>query len=320
MENYISKSIAADQIREDFPFCCRYRPASPVLQESIAKRGVLTALVVTKDARPAIVSGHRRYQAARKAGIREIPVFEIQENFGGGDYFILAVLSNWNQNWPDLDRAWTLHRAKEKFHLAENDLTELILPALGLPAGKYILNQYQSVAGLDRSILDLMAEDKLPFRGSQILSRFSPEDQRQWSSVILPRAALTTNQLLKAGEWLCDLLKKERLTLSDFMGKYGLGEILYHPEADRRQKAKNLYEMIRHLRFPRLAEYEKKFQTLSKSLQGDFRELKLEAPESFEAQGFNLHARIRDGRALANILKVLERQKPSLNSLFDIML
>ena len=280
----------------------------------------MSPLIVTKDSRPAILSGHQRYHAACRAKVREIPVLQIQENLSEGDCFILAVLSNWNQNWQDLDRAWTIHKAKEKFHLAERDLTELILPALGLPAEKYILEQYQSAAGLDPSILDLMAEDKLPFRGSQILSRFSAQDQRAWSSLIVPHAAFTTNQLLKTGEWIGDLLKKERAGLSDFLGQYGLTAILQREETDRRQRAENFYTAVRLLRFPRLAEYEKKFHSLSKSLEKDSRELTLEAPESFEAQGFTLRAKIRDSQSLKNIMEVLERQKPSLNSLFDIML
>ncbi|MBI3314266.1 MAG: ParB N-terminal domain-containing protein [Candidatus Omnitrophica bacterium] len=320
MEKYVFKNLKLDQMRDDFPFRCRYRLADLALENSIAKRGVTHPLFVTGDARPVVLSGHRRYQAAQKAQIHKIPVFQIQEPLGPSDCFVFSVLSNWNQNWPDLDRAWTLHQAKEKFHLPERDLMELVLPALGLAAEGHILEQYESVACLDPSLLDWVAEDKLPFRGVQVLARFSGEDQKAFASLIVGEAALTTNQLLKVGQWLYDLLKKERLTLADFFAKYDLGRVLNRGEGDRRQKAERFYALLRHLRFPRLVEYEKKFHALSKSLEENSRELKLEAPESFEAQGFTLHARIANGQALKKVLAILEKEKPSLNSLFDLML
>ncbi|MBI3313264.1 MAG: hypothetical protein HYZ83_03435 [Candidatus Omnitrophica bacterium] len=320
MGKYLSKSLAIDQIREDFPFCCRYRPGNTFLENLIAKRGLLTPILVTHESNPAILSGHNRYQAARKAGIPEISVLQIQETLNPGDSFILAVLSNWNQNWPEIDRAWTLHQAKEKFHLPEREVMELILPALALPAEKYILEQYQDTARLDSSLLDLMVKNKLPFRGSQILARFSREDQKAFADLIASHAVLTSNQLLKLGEWLHDLLKKERLALSDFLGRRGLLEILKQEQTDSRQKAESLFAAVRYLRFPRLVEYEKKFQVFSQSLARESRDVKLEVPESFEAQGFTLHARIRNEKGLENVLEILEREKPSLNSLFDIML
>lgn len=321
MESYVFKVIKPSEIRGQFPYCCRYSVRDSALETSIAKRGILTPLVVSGGAQKTLVAGHRRLAAAKALGLSQIKIFEIREVLPAADLFAAAVLSNWNQQWSDLDRAWVIHQAIEDFRLSETEIVEGILPALGLASQKGIVEDYNQMASLAPELLALMAEGKLPFRGAQILTRFAEEDQKVFALRIAARAALTTNQLIKTGEWLFDLMKSSHSGLTEFLAKnISLASILDQAEWDRNRKTEVFYRALRAMRFPRLADREKKFESCLTDLRHDMGDLKVEAPAAFEEEGFTLRARIRNPETLDRVLNHLGRNRTLLNSLFDIML
>ena len=158
----------------------------------------------------------------------------------------------------------------------------------------------------------------MPCRGAHILSHFKSADQQEFADSIATQATLTTNELLKAGEWLYDLLKPSGAGLQAFLREKKLNEILQNPDWDRRQKAERFFKALRTLRFPRLTDYEKKFESAASEVGG--KDLKLEMLTSFEEEGFWVRAKMRDKKSVQNILNLLEDKKTLLNSLFDLML
>ncbi|MCM8775682.1 MAG: hypothetical protein NC930_04970, partial [Candidatus Omnitrophica bacterium] len=190
----------------------------------------------------------------------------------------------------------------------------------GLPAEKFVCEQYQDVLRLDESLIDLVADRKLPFRGAQALLKFQSGDQREFAHSVASRLTLTSNQLLQVAEWLLDLLKSTRQDLRTFLVKNQLLSILDDPQGDGRQRADRFLSAVYALRFPRLWGYKQKFKASSQEVLKNIEGLKLEAPEPFEQEGFVLQAQIRRRDDLDRILEMLARKKRSLNSLFDIML
>ncbi len=321
MENYVFKIISREQIAGDFPYRVRYLLQDPALEDSIRKRGVVHPLVVTNGPKPVLIAGHKRLAAAKAAGVKSLPVLEIQDSFPEKEFFLLAVLSNWRQAGPELDLACTLRLAVDKFKMTESELLSELLPALFLVPEKGLIEELLIVSRLDHSILDLIAAEKLPFRGTKALSRFSPENQKEFASSIASKMSLTTNQLIRTVEWIYDLLKSNASTsLAALLGSGDLPSLLQKENRDPRQRAEQFCQALRRLRFPRLTSQEEKFVQFSRQFEQEGGELKLEAPESFEAEGFSLRAKIRNRESLNHVLEVLARKKTSLNSLFDIML
>lgn len=320
MESYVFKKIELREISDEFPYGLRYRLEDPRLLESIRARGVLTPVVVTAGVKKTMVAGHRRFQAALILGLAETKAFEIQGSPSPQDLFLASVISNWNQSWSDLDRAWTLRKALETFRLAETEILEAVLPALALASAWGLVKEYHRVAGLDPLLLDLIAEDKLPFKGARRLAVFSSEDQQEFARGIAVRAALTASQLAKAAEWLYDLLQSSKLSLKTYLAKSSLEDLLAHPDSSRQVKGERFYAALRALRFPQLAARERKFASFVRELERESQELTLEPPVSFEEEGYWLRAKIRTPDSLKRVLDVLGRKRASLNSLFDIML
>jgi len=266
-----------------------------------------------------IVSGHKRLLAAGAAGLQEIPAFEILEAPNSADLYLLALFSNWNQAMSDLDRAWAVKRAVLDFHFDEKTVLEDLLPALGLAPQRHFLEESLEVAGLEAVVLQAIGAGKIPFRGARMLGRFSKSDQRDFTLFIAERAALTTNQLLRTGEWLYDLIKIKGGTLKNLLNSCGLEAILAAPSRDRRQMAEKFYTALRALRFPDLVQKEKEFESIAGRIE-EGPSFSLEPPAFFEGEGLTLRARLASPAALDKLAAVLERKRKLFNSLFDIML
>jgi len=213
-----------------------------------------------------------------------------------------------------------LRRARQEFSIKESELTDVLLPILGLQPKKRILEEYERVSRLDSSLLDHIAENRMPFRGAHILDRLEIEDQKVFAEVIPSKATLTPSELLQVGEWICDLLKSSPSEMNEWMKSKVVQDIVNDPDLNRRQKGDQLFHALRNHRFPRLVACEKKFHSLSHQVCKDMKDVKLEIPASFEEDGYFLRMRVRDPKGLEDILNRIREKKSSLNSLFDIML
>ena len=316
MENYVYKIIPLTEISRKFPFSARYALQDPLLWDSVARRGVLKPVVIASSV---IISGHKRFLAAEAAGFKEIPAFEIQGARNPEDLYLLAVFSNWNQVQDDLDRAWAIERAVSDFKWDEKTVLEDILPALGIEPQRHFLEEYREIAGLAAPVLEAIHSGRLPFRGARVLARFSASGQSDFANRITSQAALTTNQLIKAGEWLYDLMKIKGDSLAGLLKSSGLEALLETSSEDRRQKGEKFCAQLRALRFPELVRKERDFESLAGKIEAN-QGVSLEAPSYFEGEGLTLRAKLANPEALDKLAAVLERKRKLFNSLFDIML
>lgn len=319
MERDTLKIIETSEISDDFPFRTRYLLEDKRLVQSIEKRGILAPLVLTGAKPKTLVSGHKRLQAAKSLGLKQVQAFEITAP-SSQDLFLAAILWNWNQGWTELDRAWTIRNAFDQHKLEEKEVLEEVLPALGLPCERGLSQEYRRAGNLDASLLDLMASDQMSFRGCVRLARLSREDQSAFARVIVRQTALSASQLAQAGEWIYDLLKTKKTDLRGLLAGSDFEAILNHSQWDQRRKGDEFLKKLHLLRFPRLAARKVQFETFSEEIRRETKELELEAPPSFEEEGYWLHARIRKPESLDRVLEILGRKRTSLNSLFDIML
>lgn len=320
MARYVLRLIPVQVLNPQLPYACRYRLEDPALEKSVLEKGVLQPLVVLPGAPAAVISGHKRLAAAKKAGIKELEVLELQTELSPQESFLLAVLSNWNQGLPDLDKAWTLAQAVRTFQLSKAQFEDEIFPALGIAPDSGFYEESLEVMRLNKPLLDRIASEELPFRGARALNRFSKPDQETFAVFIAPHASLTTNQLLKAVDWLCDLMKGNSLDLAALLqNKPGLSAVLESP-MDRRAKGERFLSVLRTLRFPNLVEKEKEFLTLSGRLKDEPEGFSVEAPPYFEAEGFTLRGKVKNAQDLERLSQWLERKRKVLNSLLDIVL
>lgn len=312
-------SAGTDEIRGEFPYQCRYETTDAALRDSIAKRGIVQPLWVTGGKAKTLVAGHRRFRAAVRGGLRCLPVCEIQAKISAADCFALAVLSNWRQEWSDLDRCRTVRKAAGEFGYRPAQVIEELFPAMALEPDPRTYEVYERASRLDAGLLRAVAEGRLPFRGIPVFFRLTKTQQRDFAERIAPHVRLTANELLKTGEWLGDLLKRNG-SLAALARREDFARILEDPRRDEPARSQAFYQALRNARFPRVAAYEKKFRSLSARIRRGQNDFTIEPVPSFEDEGFIIKAPVRTPESLERLLARLERQKKELNSLFDFML
>jgi hypothetical protein len=320
MAHYVFRIIPLNILSSQFPYACRYGFEDPALEKSIAHHGVMHHPLIAPGTPGEVISGHKRIFAAKRANIKEIEVMELQSALTKEESFMLAILSNWNQNMPELDRAWTIAKASRIFNFSKEMILEEIFPALGISEDKGFYDEALEIMSLHKSILDGIATGLVPFRGAKSLSRFSKPDQEAFAAQVISQASLTTNQLMKVCEWLFDLLKMANQNLEGYVAAQPALKGILQGKSDRKAKGEQVFACLRSLRFPSLEGKTREFTALSNQLQENKSGISVDVPLCFETEGFTVRAKIKDAKDLERLSEVLEKKRKVLNSLLDIVL
>lgn len=96
------------------------------LADSIKQYGVIQPIVVQKNGkRYEIIAGERRWRAARKAGLLEVPV--IIKEFAPEDIFAIALIENiQRQDLNPIEEAQAYSRLIQEHHLKQDELAEKV--------------------------------------------------------------------------------------------------------------------------------------------------------------------------------------------------
>lgn len=96
------------------------------LADSIKQYGVIQPIVVQKkEKRYEIIAGERRWRAARKAGLLEVPV--LIKEFAPEDIFAIALIENiQREDLNPIEEAQAYRRLIEEHHLKQDELAEKV--------------------------------------------------------------------------------------------------------------------------------------------------------------------------------------------------
>ena len=111
-----------DQPRKNFD-----EDALQELSDSIAQKGVLEPLlVVPKDNYYMIISGERRWRAAKKAAVKEVPVI-IRDDLNEQEILEIQLIENiQREDLNPIEEALTYKRLLEEFHLKQDEVAERV--------------------------------------------------------------------------------------------------------------------------------------------------------------------------------------------------
>lgn len=319
MACYGFKTLKISGISTAETYCFRYRLRDDALKASLRRSGILVPVIVTHADCPVVIAGYKRLYAAQTLKLKEVPAL-IAKKMKPRDAFLLNVVSNWKQGYSDMDRARALGMAVRDFHFKEDEILSAVMPLLGLPGDKTVLEFYRKADQFPPSFKDLVEDGRFPLRGVLPFLKFSKDDQDYFAKQIGSQIKLTSSQLLQAGEWLLDLMKgtgkdlrrlcKERKVLAK-MNLSGM---------DMRTKADLFFSRVKRLRFPGYSLYLEEFEKRRSEVLRDAKELRLEPVQGFEEPGFELHTRVKTSADLDRLLQTLSFKRSSLNSLFEIAL
>lgn len=313
------KRVKLSSLSKKRLFCFRYCLRNSALQDSVKHMGILMPLFVTNGIRPEIIAGSRRVAAATALKIQTVPVIE----FGimkPKEAFLLSLISNWHQNFSEMDRACAIVRASQEFQFEKEDMQHVILPLLGLSNNPHSLALYTNAHTFPNVLKDLFENQSLSFRSAPMLVRFSRKDQEYFARAIATPIRLTTSQAVQICEWLLDLMRGSGKDLATLVQRHGILKVLGHRSMDPRTKADKFYGALKRVRFPQYSARLDSFEKQCTKIGQGIKNLRLEPIEGFEEHGFELHARVKNPENLQKILKRLSEKLPALHSLFDVKL
>lgn len=127
----LNESTQTLDIRRIIP--CSYQPRKDFdeegleeLAESIRQKGILEPILVRpKDESFEIVAGERRYRAALKAGLSEIPV--VQKDLSDSEAFEISMIENlMRKNLNPIEEAKGLLTLSEEYHLTHEEISKSV--------------------------------------------------------------------------------------------------------------------------------------------------------------------------------------------------
>ena len=147
------------------------------LAESIKEYGVIQPIIVTKeDSHYKIVAGERRWRAAKKAGISEIPA--IVRNYSEQTNREIALIENiQREDLNPIEKASALQELLNKYNLTQQQLSDKLgISRSGIANTIRVLN-------LDKRVIDLAKEGKLTEGHCRSLLRIE-DPEKQYKTAI----------------------------------------------------------------------------------------------------------------------------------------
>ncbi len=142
--------INKDQPRKQFN-----EDALQELADSIAQHGVIEPLVVTKkDNYYLLVSGERRWRAAIKAGLKEVPV--VVKNYTDQEILEIGIIENiQREDLNPIEEAQAYKKLIEEFNLKQDDVAERVSKS------RTAITNILRLLKLTESVQEMVIDEKL---------------------------------------------------------------------------------------------------------------------------------------------------------------
>ena len=243
------KNIAIEKLFpfEGHPFKVQDNEEMNALIESIQKQGILSPLIVrpkenTKDEYE-IVSGHRRFRAAVKAGIKEVPALIVPLD---RDTAAIAVVDSnlYREHILPSEKgfAYKLKMEALRHQGKRSDLTsdqlgpKLTVEKISENDSATQVKRYIRLTNLIPPILDMVDEKRIAFTPAVELSYLLPEEQTMLLSE-MEYSDCTPN--------LSQAQRLKALSVQGFFTKEQLSAIMSEEKANQKERVKIPVERIR---------------------------------------------------------------------------
>ncbi len=246
------KNIAIEKLFpfEGHPFKVQDNEEMNALIESIGEQGILSPLIVRPKENTAdeyeIVSGHRRFRAAVKAGMKEVPALIVP--LDRDEAAIAVVDSNLHREHILPSEKAFAYKLKMEALSRQGKRTDLTSDQVGrkletaeiigqqADESKNQIRRYIRLTNLIPPILDMVDEKRIAFTPAVELSYLLPEEQRMLLSE------------MEYGDCTPNLSQAQRLKALSIQGlftKEQLSAIMSEEKANQKERVKIPVERIR---------------------------------------------------------------------------
>jgi ParB family chromosome partitioning protein len=305
------QSVRLDSINcKDTRFKITGHDASALLRQSIRQLGLINPPVVCEgpsDLR--IVCGFNRITACRQLNMAEIYCRVLAADTPLYHCICIAIADNAYQRSLNL-----IEQARSVALLAVcyPDPLELVetANALGLAVNKDLVDKLLQVVGMSDLLKTGIAQGAIALPVALQLQAIHNASFSDELAILLIELDLSLNRQREVLDWILSICRRDNIDPCHLLSSGKIQNIREHKALDRKEKGRQIREILRKLRFPAITSHEQRFaDTLArlKLSKGTF----LIAPLHFESPIFSLKFDFQNRRELSDKFREFDRLNKS---------
>ncbi len=271
---------------------------SPLIN-SIREVGLINLPILReKGEKYRIVCGRKRLHACRKLMLSEA-LSKVYESDEISDEECLNLVFHENrERFGDMEKAELVLKFKELCDLTESEITQRVLPYIGIPPSLKSLKKYMRLAGLEREIKDAFYSQRITIEQAGILSELESPARVEILRRVLLRFRLNTNETREAVREVQEIGLRDKMgideTLNKILSRIGLTDL----------KGDSFRHEIKLMRYPALSKAEGEFRVCLNGLNLP-KEITIHHPPFFEGNYIEIRIRAESADRLSQILSYL---------------
>lgn len=297
-----------DIAHDDHTFMVTYRPDMRILEQSVARVGVLTPLHLRRTGESGylqVVCGSKRLQACRRAGLTRVPsLIHDAADLSEAQAFSLAVHDNLGCRTLNLvEKGRVLQRLRDVFHVETTVLVGEWCALLGLPPRIETLEAHCTLVTLDDALQAACVAGTLPLETALWIGRHPPVDQ-QALLVLFTGLKVGHNRAREFAGMIDDIGRREDWRAAEVLQRIEAPTILSAAEFSGPQKLERIRRALHELRYPLFSAHEQRFQETVRRLRLP-PQIKLRPPPYFEGQQYQVTFGFRSRQELQQVVRRL---------------
>ncbi len=276
---------------------------SEKLTDSVKAIGIRHPISVRPSGnRYAIVSGHKRFQAAPRAGLTSVPAFIIPE-INDASRLVINLRENFGQrNYSDVERGITLHKIKCA-GVSNATVIKEYMPLLQLERSKKIFADLSSVATLSCKLKKLLHHGGVPLKTFSTLYKWN-EASRAAAENLFSIMTAGSNKWRELLELLDEIAAKENTTAEIILSHDEIKKILATPTAPRQYD--EIREHLYRRRYPVLSDLKKRVARALDEMDLDDK-TRFKFQETFESNELKLELKFQNEKELSRQVEKIFR-------------
>lgn len=226
---------------------------------SIQRAGLIEPVIVKSSGQAFIlVTGWRRVEASREAGLKEIPALVMSSGWTDLSLFSLAFFESYPRKDFSLAEKALIIKKFIEFGLSPEELIEEFLSRLELPPERQTIDLLTQLASLDWA-LPSIHRGRWKLSTARLFLSFFPEERR---AIISVGETLNHNQQAELIELLFTLKKRQKVGLETILAEEEIKPLVQEAARERQPRARlELLSALRKRTFPLVTEINREMQT-----------------------------------------------------------
>ncbi len=246
--------------------------------------------------RYAIVSGHKRFQAAPRSGLTSIPAFIIPE-IDDASRLVINLNENFGQrHYSDIEKGCILIKLKHA-GISDETIIEEYMPLLELERSKKIFLDLSSVRTLSHKLKKLLHRAGVPLKTFSTFYKWN-EESRTAAENLFSTLKPGVNKWRELLELLDEIASRENTTPGEILSQDDIKKVLGTSGLTSPQQYDQIHQHLYNLRYPVLSDLKKQVARALDAMQLDDK-TRLKFQETFESNELKLELKFQSEKELS---------------------